>query len=112
MLIAETIVTKGTPMADPIAVTVTWTVTVELLAEDPDVVNRTRGEGPRAADFETTMGWPQRIALASLARSTGVLGVDLRDLDGWADLPNDALSVQDVSWDLEDVAVDGLRVEP
>jgi hypothetical protein len=94
-------------MSDPIAVTVTWTVTVELLATDPDVVNRTRGQGPMAAEFEATMGWSQQVALASLARTSGILGVSVHDTEGWADLPDSALDVEDISWDLESVAVDG-----
>ncbi|MGA2284347.1 MAG: hypothetical protein ABSH07_11895 [Candidatus Dormibacteria bacterium] len=92
------------------AVTVTWTVTVELLAADPDVVDRTRGRGPMAADFQATMGLTQRASLARLGAATGVYEIPLHSQVGWGDLPDDALEVKGTRWDLESVAVDGQEV--
>jgi len=58
------------------------------------VVDRTRGRGPMAADFQATMGLTQRASLARLGAATGVYEIPLNSQDGVSRPSGDSATVR------------------
>lgn len=77
--------------------TVTFTVTVPLVINDPDALTRTRTPEWRETFYDLT----EAGAIEVLARCVGILSLPLRRLNGWADLPDDAVDVGPVKIEME-----------
>ena len=84
-----------------VEIPVTLLVSSSLMINDVAVLDLSRGEAIRGAPFED-----QEELLRHLARNLVVRNYRLSQLDGWADLPDDAVTVgvddieSNVEWDL------------
>ena len=75
-------------MADALQVPVTLTSSVTITVSDRAVLDLTRGESFYGKPFEDV-----DELLQHLARNLIAQGLPLSSLDGWADLPDDAVTV-------------------
>ena len=105
-------------MPQEFEVTLAYRVTIKI--NDPDVIDRVlqnkNDEGiPQARrgpneEWRPGLGWQDVFysldrdgVLAMLADNCGVRGYDLSQLDGWADLPDEAIKITGMNSELYDV---------